>query len=107
MMHGSYQTSSIAPGRSPSVATKSVDCFGASRSDVRERDSFAKGAITSEIKHAIKLKTNPARLAQLLQCAVIGCKLKQNANEDCNSCASLAGLVLSFIACFILLVIVP
>ena len=34
-----------------------------------------------------------------------GCKLKQNANEGCNSCASLAGLVLSFIACFIFLVI--
>ena len=30
--------------------------------------------------------------------AVIGCKLKQNANEVCNSCASLAGLVLCFIA---------
>jgi len=41
------------------------------------------------------------------QCAVIGCKLKQNANEGCNSCAGLAGLVLSFIACFILLVIAP
>ena len=39
--------------------------------------------------------------------AVIGCKLKQNANEGCNSCASLAGLALSFIACFILLVIAP
>ena len=39
--------------------------------------------------------------------AVIGCKLKQNANEGCNSCASLAGLVLCFIACFILLVISP
>jgi len=38
---------------------------------------------------------------------VIGCKLKQNANEGCNSCASVAGLVLSFIACFILLVIAP
>ena len=38
---------------------------------------------------------------------VIGCKLKQNANESCNSCASLAGLVLCFIACFILLVIAP
>ena len=36
-----------------------------------------------------------------------GCKLKQNANEGCNSCASLAGLVLSFIAYFILLVIAP
>ena len=41
------------------------------------------------------------------RCTVIGCKLKQNANEGCNSCASLAGLVLSFIACFILLVITP
>jgi len=39
--------------------------------------------------------------------AVIGCKLKQNATEGYNSCASLAGLVLSFIACFILLVIAP
>ena len=39
--------------------------------------------------------------------AVIGCKLKQNANEGCNSCASLAGLVLCFIACLILLVIAP
>jgi len=28
------------------------------------------------------------------QCAVIGFKLQQNANENCNSCASLAGLVL-------------
>ena len=41
------------------------------------------------------------------QCVVIGCKLKQNANEGCNSCASLAGLVLSFIACITLLVIAP
>jgi len=32
---------------------------------------------------------------------------RQNANEGCNSCASLAGLVLYFIACFILLVITP
>ena len=39
--------------------------------------------------------------------AVIGCKLKQNANEGCNSFTSLAGLVLCFIACFILLVIAP
>jgi len=38
---------------------------------------------------------------------MIGCKLKQNANEGYNSCASFAGLVLSFIACFILLVIAP
>jgi len=40
-------------------------------------------------------------LKQTGRCAVIGCKLKQNANEGCNSCASLAGLVLSFIVCFI------
>jgi len=75
-----------------------------------------KGAITSKIKQAIKRKTSPARLARLLQpslalCfrlqpmtayrpgldgvpsrtgryAVIGCKLKQNANEGCNNCAT-------------------
>ena len=84
----------------------------------------AKGAITSKIKHAIKHKTSPARLAQLLQPSLAFCfslqpmtayrpgqdgtdKLKQNANEGCNSCASLAGPLLSFIACFILLVIAP
>ena len=51
-----------------------------------------KGAITSKMKHAIKHKTSPARLAQLFhnccspgRYAVIGCKLKQNANEGCNS----------------------
>ena len=78
-----------------------------------------KGAITSKIKHAIKLKTSPARLAQLLQpllafcfslqpmtayrpgLDIIGWKLKQNANEGCDSCASLTGLVLFFNACFI------
>ena len=37
--------------------------------------------------------------------AVIGCKLKQNSNDRCNSCASLTWLVLCFIACFISLVI--
>jgi len=78
------------------------------------------------MQFAMKLKTSPARLAQivaqLLQpslafCfssqtmaayrpgAVIGCKLKQNANEGFNSCTNLAGLVLCFIARFILLVI--
>jgi len=35
--------------------------------------------------------------------AVIGCKLKQNANDGCNSCATVS----CFIACFILLVIAP
>jgi len=42
---------------------------------------------------------------------VIGCNLQQNANEGCNSCASLAGLVLSFIVsfivCFTVVVIAP
>ena len=63
-----------------------------------------KTAITSKIKHATKHKTSPARLAALLQpslafCfslqpmtayrfAVIGCKLKQNAKDGCNSCAT-------------------
>jgi len=93
------------------------------------------GGITTTIKHAItltiKLKTSPARLVvQLLQpslafcCklqpmtayrqhAVIGCNLQQNAHEGCNSCASLAGpelvlsFIVSFIACFIVVVIPP
>jgi len=32
--------------------------------------------------------------------ATIGCKLNQNANEGCNSCASLAGLVFMFYCMF-------
>jgi len=66
-----------------------------------------KGAITSKIKHAIKHKTSPARLAQLLQPLLAICFSLQpmTAYRPCNSCASLAGLVLCFIACFILLVI--
>ena len=84
------------------------------------REKRFKGAITSKIKHAIKLKTSPATLAQLLQPSlafcfslqpmtayrpgVIGCKLKQNANDGCDSCAT---VVLCFVACFILLVIAP
>ena len=43
----------------------------------------------------------------VLDYAVIGCKLKQNANEGRNSCGSLTGLVLCFIVYFILLVIAP
>jgi len=39
--------------------------------------------------------------------AVIGCRLKQNANDGCNSCANCAGLVLCFIASFIVVVIAP
>jgi len=34
---------------------------------------LSKGAITSKIKHAIKLKTSPARLAQLLQPSLSFC----------------------------------
>jgi len=35
--------------------------------------SSTKGAITSKIKHAIKHKTTPARLAQLLQPSLAFC----------------------------------
>jgi len=56
-------------------------------------------AIKERSQHAIKLKTSLARLAQLLQpslvfcfdsvqSTVVGCKLKQNANNGCNSCAT-------------------
>jgi len=37
------------------------------------RYTFAYGAITSKIKHAIKLKTSPARLARLLQPSLAFC----------------------------------
>jgi len=37
-----------------------------------------KGAITSKIKHAIKLKTSPARLAQLLQPSIAALKAFEN-----------------------------
>jgi len=94
----------------------------------------SKAAITRKIKHAIKQNTScktcttvrqlqwtaAAFISILFQLAandgvpsshgryaVLGCKLKQNANEGCNSCASLALLVLSFTVCFILLVIAP
>ena len=67
-----------------------------------------KGAITSKIKHAIKHKTSPASTGWY---AAIGCKLKQNANAGCNSCAAvvqvLQDLFYVFSACFILLVIAP
>jgi len=35
--------------------------------------TVSNGAITSKIKHAIKLKTSPARLAQLLQPSLAFC----------------------------------
>jgi len=74
-------------------------------STIHQHRSF-KGVITSKIKHAIKLKTSHARLAQLLQpslafCSSLqpmtafGCKLKQNANEGSNSCASLILLLIT------------
>ena len=56
--------------------------------------------IKERSQHAIKLKTSAPSFCFSLQ-------LKQNAKEGCNSCASLAGLVLCFIACFVLLVIAP
>ena len=43
---------------------------------------------------------NDGVLSRTGRYAIIGCKLKQNANEGCNSCACLAGLVLRLIACF-------
>jgi len=77
------------------------------KSDIQRH--WSKRAITSKIKraikHTIKLKTSPARLAHLLlpslafcfslqpMTAHRQCKLKQNANEGCNSCASLAVLL--------------
>jgi len=58
-----------------------------------------KGAITSKIKHAIKLKTSPAGLAQLLQPSLAFWFSLQPMTAH--------RLVLSFIACFILVVIAP
>jgi len=40
---------------------------------LRPNCGSSKGAITSKIKHAIKLKTSPARLAQLLQPSIAFC----------------------------------
>ena len=48
--------------------------------------NFAKGAITSEIKHATENKS--CKTCTTERYAVIGCKLKQNANAGCNSCAT-------------------
>jgi len=64
---------------------------------VVRRDLWQRGrsghlrATTSKIKHAIKLKTSPARSPG--RYAVIGCKLKQNANEGCNSCATVVQIL--------------
>jgi len=53
----------------------------------------------------MKLKTSPARFAQLLQPSLAFCFSLQPMTA--HWAASLAGLVLSFIACFILLAIAP
>jgi len=61
------------------------------------RRCYIKGAITSKIKHAIKHKTSPARLAQLSQPSLAFCfslqpmtayRPVQYANEGCYSCAT-------------------
>jgi len=41
--------------------------------DAAAQSREGKGEITSKIKHAIKLKTSPARLAQLLQPSLAFC----------------------------------
>jgi len=58
-----------------------------------------KGAITSKIKHAIKLKTSPARFAQLLQPSLAFCFGLQAMTAYRPATVV---QVLSFIACFIL-----
>jgi len=57
------------------------------------KDCATKGVITNKIKHAIKLKTSPARLAQLLQPSLAFCFSLQP--------------IKAHHACFILLVIAP
>jgi len=82
--------------------------------DTRKQSNSARGRRVVERRRNCKRKT--AAVVVILavdqqldagRYAVIGCKLKQNANEDCNSCASLVGPVLCFTACFIVLVIAP
>ena len=72
------------------------------------------GAITSKIKHAIKLKTSPARLVQLLQPSLAFCFSLQLMTAYCARMLMRAATVVQilqdlfcFIACFILLVIAP
>jgi len=74
-----------------------------------------KGAITSNIKRAIKLKTSTAKLAQLLQSLLAFCVNLQPMTAHwtmlmlMRAATLVAGLVSSFIACFrpILLVNAP
>jgi len=87
--------------------------------------AYRKGAITSKIKHAIKLKTSPARLAQLYQPSLAFCvslqpmtshrpvrrhwlQAETKCNDGCNlQLGKSRGTCFKFIACFILLVIAP
>jgi len=56
------------------LALKVVKRFGAFMRVHQHSDRLVvKGAITSKIKHAIKLKASPARLAQLLQPSLAFC----------------------------------
>ena len=86
------------------------------------QSKLPQGAITSKIKHAIILKTGPARLAQLLQPSFCFSLQPMTAHRPVRShwlpaktkcywglqqlCKSFR-IVLSFIGCFILLVIAP
>ena len=63
------------------------------RLSVRASRNIVKGAITSKIKHAIKLKTSPARLAQLLQPSLAFCfslqpitAYRQQLCKSCRTC---------------------
>jgi len=66
--------------------------------NTRSQFHRCKGAITSKIKHAINLKQvqGPARLAQLLQPSLAFCF----SLHPMTAHRPVAGLVLSFIACF-------
>ena len=113
-------SSSAAGSLADELAEAATEEFAFNLQDVRDKTGYwyyggkmwdgyppvRYAAITSKIKHAIKLKTSPERLcttvaALLAFCfclqpmttaandgVVIGCKLKQNANDGCNSCAT-------------------
>jgi len=93
----------------PRTRSQQAGSAGASRdtrhgvTQVSRPVTTSKRAITSKIKRAIKLKTSPARLAQLLQPSLAFCFSLQPmtayrpfldgtpslaANDGCNSCAT-------------------
>ena len=55
------------------LVKKSAVDFATSLRDGSDHEELNCGAITSKIKHAIKLTTSPARLAQLLQPSLAFC----------------------------------